>query len=228
MKHIWNHEVTKKSVKQIKIYFIFFKVATLHLDDSFAHCWHSHNQLNLEFFYISLEGIPTYAEHLLSAFPSLCGPTHPKSSQLGWGRVIVEARTSDAALHHFPSWSNSPYTAWRCVLSHCPVEKQMSLTKPRWDGVLLQNVVVAMLAMSLEFEINHWQCHQQSTPTPSPPCFTVGNTHAEIICSATPRLTKTRGWNQKFQVWTHQTKGQISTGLMSIAHVSWPKQISYY
>jgi hypothetical protein len=24
---------------------------------------------------------------------------------------------------------------------------------------------------------------------------------------------------------THQTKGQISTGLMSIAHVSWPKQV---
>ena len=29
--------------------------------------------------------------------------------------VIVEARSSDAALHHSPSWSNSPYTAWRCV-----------------------------------------------------------------------------------------------------------------
>ena len=24
-------------------------------------------------------------------FPSLCAPTHPKPSQLGWGRVIVEA-----------------------------------------------------------------------------------------------------------------------------------------
>ena len=48
-----------------------------------------------------------------------------KPSQLGLGRVIVEARSSDAALHHSPSWSNSPYTAWRCVLGHCPVEKQM-------------------------------------------------------------------------------------------------------
>ena len=27
----------------------------------------------------------------------------------------MEARSSDAALHHSPSWSNSPYTAWRCV-----------------------------------------------------------------------------------------------------------------
>ena len=29
-------------------------------------------------------------------------------------------------------------------------------------------------------------------------------------------------------IWTHQTKGQISTGLMSIARVSWPKQVSSY
>ena len=33
-------------------------------------------------------------------------------------------------------------------------------------------------------------------------------------------------WKQKSQIWTHQTKGLISTGLMSIAHVSWPKQVS--
>ena len=32
--------------------------------------------------------------------------------------------------------------------------------------------------------------------------------------------------NQTSQMWTHQTKGKISTGLMSIAHVSWPKQVS--
>ena len=36
------------------------------------------------------------------------------------------------------------------------------------------------------------------------------------------------GLNQKPQIWTHQTKGQISTGLMSIALVSWPNQVSYY
>ena len=34
------------------------------------------------------------------------------------------------------------------------------------------------------------------------------------------------GWNQKSQIWTHQTKGQISTGLISFACVSWPKQVS--
>ena len=73
----------QKTVKQIKIYFRFFKVATLSLDDSFAHSWHYLTQLHLECFSNSLEGVPTYAEHLLAAFTSLCGPTHPKPSQLG-------------------------------------------------------------------------------------------------------------------------------------------------
>ena len=59
------------------------------------------------------------AEHLLAPLPSLCSPSHPKPSQLGLGQVTVEA---SATLHHSPSWSNSPYTAWRCVWGHCPVE----------------------------------------------------------------------------------------------------------
>ena len=33
-------------------------------------------------------------------------------------------------------------------------------------------------------------------------------------------------WNKKSPIWIHQTKGQISTGLMFIAHVSWPTQVS--
>ena len=69
--------------KQIEIHFKLFKVATLGFDDSFAHSWHSLNQLHEECFSNSLEGVPTYAEHMLTAFPSLCGPTHPKPSQLG-------------------------------------------------------------------------------------------------------------------------------------------------
>ena len=38
----------QKSVKQIKIYFIFeiLQIATLCLDNSFAHFWHSLNQLH--------------------------------------------------------------------------------------------------------------------------------------------------------------------------------------
>ena len=40
--------IKQKSVQQIKIYFDFrfFKVATLCLDDSVAHFWHSLNQLH--------------------------------------------------------------------------------------------------------------------------------------------------------------------------------------
>jgi hypothetical protein len=56
----------------------------------------------------------------------------------------------------------------------------------------------------------------------------VGTKHAEIICSSTPRLTKTWCSEPNTQIWTHQTQGQISTGLMSIARVSWPKQVSSY
>ena len=100
---------------KIYLFLRFFKVATLRLDDSFAHTWHSLNQLHEELFSNSLEGVPTYAEYLLAAFPSLCGPTHPKPSQLSLGWLIVVARSSDAALHHYPYWSNSPYTAWRYV-----------------------------------------------------------------------------------------------------------------
>jgi hypothetical protein len=66
-----------------KIDFRFFIVTTLCLDDNFAHSWHSISQLHLECFSNSLEGVPTYAEHLLAAFPSLCSPTHPKQSQFG-------------------------------------------------------------------------------------------------------------------------------------------------
>ena len=44
-----------------------------------------------------------------------------------------------------------------------------------------------------------------------PPCFTVGTTHTEIICSPTLRLTKT----QQF-------------GLIRPKDVSWPKQVSSY
>ena len=79
MKYLYEitHVVTKK------VSFRIFKVATLCLDDSFAHSWHSLNQLHLECFSNSHEGVLTYYKHLLAAFPSHCGPTHPKPSQLG-------------------------------------------------------------------------------------------------------------------------------------------------
>ena len=58
----------KKRVKQIKKYVIYeiLQTASLCNDDTFAH---SFNQLLLECFSNSLEGVPIYAEHLLAAFP---------------------------------------------------------------------------------------------------------------------------------------------------------------
>lgn len=37
---------------------------------------------------------------------------------LGTDHVIVEARSSDAALHHPPSWTNSSYITYSCVWGH--------------------------------------------------------------------------------------------------------------
>jgi hypothetical protein len=67
-----------------KISLRFFKVATLclclllALSTSFT--WNAFSTV--------LKELPHYAEHLLAAFPSLCGPTHPKPSRLGLGWVI--------------------------------------------------------------------------------------------------------------------------------------------
>ena len=59
----------------------------------------------------------------------------------------MEARSSDAALIHSASWSNCPYTAWKCVGSLSCLKTNDSPTKPytKWDGVSLQNAVGAML-----------------------------------------------------------------------------------
>ena len=45
----------QKIFQQIKIYLRFFKVATLCLHESFAHSWHSLNQLHLDAFPIVLK-----------------------------------------------------------------------------------------------------------------------------------------------------------------------------
>ena len=55
----------------------------------------------------------------------------PNDLNCCWGRVIVEA-----ALHHSPSWPNSPYTAWRCVLSLSSLKTNDSPTKRKPDGML--------------------------------------------------------------------------------------------
>jgi hypothetical protein len=101
----------KKSVKYIKyIYnFRFFKVATLCLDYSFTHSWHSQPA--------SPGKLPQQSKefpHMLSTcwLLFLYSAVQLIPNHLNW---VVEARSPDAKLHHAPSWSNSPYTAWRCV-----------------------------------------------------------------------------------------------------------------
>ena len=72
----------QKGIKQIKIYFIFEILQPFALMTALHTLGFFLNQLHLECFPNSLEGVATYAEHL-AAFPSLCGPTHPKPPQLG-------------------------------------------------------------------------------------------------------------------------------------------------
>jgi hypothetical protein len=102
----------KKVLKEKYILdFRFFKVATLCLDDNFAHSWHSLNQLHLEGFSNSREGVPTYAE------------------------VIVEARSS---MQHSITLllSQIALTQPGGVLGHCPVEKHtivpLSINQMGW------------------------------------------------------------------------------------------------
>jgi hypothetical protein len=60
----WNHVVTKEVLNKskYKAYLRFFKVATLCLDDSFAHSWHSLNQLHkvVTWNAFQLTGVPCY------------------------------------------------------------------------------------------------------------------------------------------------------------------------
>ena len=127
----WNHVVTIKVLNKSKyiLYLRFFKVATVCLDDSFAHSWHSLNQLHLECFSNSWALVGCFSYTLRS------DSSQTKPSQIGWGRGIVEARSSDATFHHSPSWLNSPYTAWKCVrsLSCWKTNDSPSMHKP--DGM---------------------------------------------------------------------------------------------
>ena len=102
---------------------------------------------------------------------------------------IVEARSSQAALNHSPSWSNSPYTAWRCVGSLSWWKTNDSPTKRKPDGMEFRcRMLLNPCWLSVPWILNNSQtlspAKHPHTITPPPPCFTVGNTHAEIIRSS--------------------------------------------
>ena len=116
------------------------------------------------------------------------------------------------------------------VLGHCPVEKHMidplSVNQVGWC-IAAECCGSMLVPWILNKSLNVTSAKQPHTITPPPPCFTVGTAQAEIICLPSLRL-RHGSWNHKSNIWTHQTKGQISSDLMSIARVSWPKQVSSY
>ena len=133
--HIWNHVVTKKSFKQIRIYLRFFKVATLCLDDSFAHV------LSTSFTWNAFPTVLKEFPHMLSTCWLLflhsaikLIPNHLNWVEIGWLWRPGPCST-DAALHHTHSWSNSPYTAWRCVGSLSCWKTNDSPAKRKPDGM---------------------------------------------------------------------------------------------
>ena len=77
---------------------------------------------DVECFSNSLEGVPTYAEHLLAAFPSLCDPTVEQCKHIeGWTGVILN--TYCVCSYSFQStWRSSPSsTGLPCTTHSWPV-----------------------------------------------------------------------------------------------------------
>ena len=108
------------------------------------------------------------------------------------------------------------------VLGHCPVEKQMIVPiSKKTDGMAYRcrimwqpcwlSVPWILTRSHLLLHASQWEQHMQRSSV-------------HLLCV----IQRHSGWNQESQIWNHQTNGQISTGLMSIAHLSWPKQDSYW
>ena len=121
---------------------------------------------------------------------------------------------------------NSPYTAWRCVGSwscwkthHNPTKYKpdrmvgccRTLWYPCWLSVPW--ILNKSLKVSAAKHPHTSMLHGVNYTSGDYP-FTYSASH------------KDSGWKQKSQICTHQTKGHISTGLMSVVRVSWPKKVS--
>ena len=132
----------------------------------------------------------------------------------------MEVSSADTALPHSPSWLN--LTKPGDVLGHCTVETQMivPLSTIQTGCESLQNDVPSIQNKSPT-------ASQQSMPKPSHLLLHASwwESHRDHLFtySASQRHS---GWSQTSQIWTHQTQQQISNCLMSIARVSWPKQVS--
>lgn len=73
---------------------------------------------------LCLEGLPRGVEYMFATYSAFLSLTQV---QLDSGLLIAEVRSSEAALHHFASGTNSSYITWRCVWAPCPVGKQMMI-----------------------------------------------------------------------------------------------------
>ena len=106
----------QKRKSEYVLYFRSFKVATFCFDDSFVQSWHSLTSIsfmrysNGMVFQQSWTSSQRWLLFLHSAVQLI-----PSQSQFGLGQMIVAARSSDTALHHSPSWSNSHYILEVCL-----------------------------------------------------------------------------------------------------------------
>jgi hypothetical protein len=94
-----------------------------------------------------LEGVPTYAKHLLAAFLHSAVRLIPNHLKFGCGRGIVQARSSDSVFHHTG------------VLGHCPVEKQMivplSANQMGWRIAAECSGIHAVVSMLVKCALNY-------------------------------------------------------------------------
>ena len=122
---------------------------------------------------------------------------------------------------HSHSWSNGPYTAWRCVGSLSCWKTNDSPSKCKPDGMvyhcrmLWYSCCLSVPSIKAQTESPAKQPHAL---TPPPPCFMVGSTHAEIMRSAT-LLTKTQWLEPKI---SHLDSSDQRTDFhRSNVHCSW-------
>jgi hypothetical protein len=97
------------------LYLRFFKVATLCLNDSFSHTLQSLNQLQEECFSNLIEGVPTYAEHLLDCFPSLCSPTHHKPKHPHTSSSMLHRGNHICGDHPFTYSASQRHISWKQI-----------------------------------------------------------------------------------------------------------------
>ena len=157
-------------------------------------------------------GVPRDAEHLLALLPSICGPTHPKPSGLGLSHVIWRSTPSRSF------WVRYPLQSLEVCL------RSLSCWETN-DGPITHKPDVMPWISNTSATVSSAK-HPHTIHTSS--SMLHGGNHTWRKPAATFFCVSWRhsGWNKRSQIWTHLTKVQISTSLMSIHCVSWLKHLS--